>query len=352
MFITGIGTALPSRRFSQEDCWNAAHTNPRFLLLTPRAQALVKKVLLGNNGISSRHLAVNSIDEMFEVTPDAMHQRFVAYAPALGTQAARRALSAAGTALEQIGALVVSTCTGYLCPGLTSYIAEALGLRNDIVMLDLVGQGCGAAVPNMTTAEALLKSQKADAVLSICVEICSAAFYLDEDPGVLISACLFGDAAGALVLSNAPRPGQRRMEWKEVSSIMDPGARDLLRFEQRGGLLRNILTREVPALAAAGAERILRRVLQRAGIHKKEIAAWIVHAGGREVLSSVGERLALGPESLRWSAEVLNDVGNISSPFVIHVLERALAGGAPPGYWWMTSFGAGFSCHGALLEVG
>jgi alkylresorcinol/alkylpyrone synthase len=32
-------------------------------------------------------------------------------------------------------------------------------------------------------------------------------------------------------------------------------------------------------------------------------------------------------------------------------LERALASGATGGWWWMCSFGAGFSCHGALLEV-
>jgi hypothetical protein len=38
-------------------------------------------------------------------------------------------------------------------------------------------------------------------VLSICVEVSSAAMYLDDDPGVLISACLFGDGAGAAVLS-------------------------------------------------------------------------------------------------------------------------------------------------------
>jgi predicted naringenin-chalcone synthase len=34
-------------------------------------------------------------------------------------------------------------------------------------------------------------------VLSVCVEVSSAAMYLDNDPGVLISACLFGDGAGA-----------------------------------------------------------------------------------------------------------------------------------------------------------
>ena len=34
-----------------------------------------------------------------------------------------------------------------------------------------------------------------------------------------------------------------------------------------------------------------------------------------------------------------------------HWFSAGYDGGAPGGYWWMSSFGAGFSCHGALLKV-
>jgi alkylresorcinol/alkylpyrone synthase len=33
------------------------------------------------------------------------------------------------------------------------------------------------------------------------------------------------------------------------------------------------------------------------------------------------------------------------------VLQAAVADEAPGGCWWLSSFGAGFSCHGALLKV-
>jgi alkylresorcinol/alkylpyrone synthase len=36
---------------------------------------------------------------------------------------------------------------------------------------------------------------------------------------------------------------------------------------------------------------------------------------------------------------------------VYFVLQAALNDLAPGGNWWMSSFGAGFSCHGVLLEV-
>jgi len=48
---------------------------------------------------------------------------------------------------------------------------------------------------------------------------------------------------------------------------------------------------------------------------------------------------------------VLREFGNVSSPTVYFVLERALHDAVPDGLWWMSAFGAGFSCHGALLEV-
>lgn len=248
---------------------------------------------------------------------------------------------------SQIDGLAVSTCTGYLCPGLTSYVVELLGLRSDVVALDLVGQGCGAALPNLRTGAALLQGAACENVLCVCVEVCSAAFYLDDDPGVLISACLFGDGAGAAVLTREPSG----IEWIDCESLIDPTTRDLLRFEQKDGKLRNILTPQVPRLAAKYADRVLTRLLDRHALTRERIATWIWHAGGRDVLNALKEQLALDESAMRWSAAVLKELGNVSSSFVFHVLERALRDGAPRGHWWMSAFGAGFSCHGALLKV-
>src|ERR1044071_7100121 len=50
---------------------------------------------------------------------------------------------------------------------------------------------CGGPLPTCPPAESLLGAQRCRTVLSVCVEVCSAAFYLDDDPGVLVSACLF-----------------------------------------------------------------------------------------------------------------------------------------------------------------
>jgi alkylresorcinol/alkylpyrone synthase len=350
MFIIGLGTATPSQRYAQKECWDTLLQSTRFYELTPRSRAILKKVLTGNNGIVTRHLVLNDLNEAFELTPDVLHARFSTHAPALASQAAEKALANSKSEADEIDAVVISTCTGYLCPGLTSYVSERLQLRPDVLTLDLVGQGCAAAFPNLRTAEALLAAGRCRKVLSICVEVCSAAMYFDNDPGVLISACLFGDGAGAAVLANAP-DSQRRLEWKRSGSVIDPNERDLLRFEQKCGMLRNILTPQVPALAAGHAARVLLEVLGAAEVPREQVRGWVLHPGGRDVLVALRQRLQLNAPDLRWSEAVLSEFGNLSSASVFFVLEAAFADSAPSGYWWMSSFGAGFSCHGALLAV-
>ena len=350
MFITGLGTASPPHRYTQAQCWEALQASSRFRDLQDRSRAVLRKVLTGENGIATRHLALGQLNDAFDLSPDAMHARFSTHAPRLATQAATRALAHAEVRANDVDALLVSTCTGYLCPGLTSYVGERLGLRANALTLDLVGQGCGAALPNLRMAEALLSSGQCAQVLSVCVEVCSAAFYLDDDIGVLISACLFGDGAGAAVLSRAPH-GKRRVEWKTAESLLKPEDRNLLRFEQRSGMLRNILTPQVPAVAAQQAGVVFDKVLCRLQLEPSQVVGWILHPGGRDVLVAVRERLALSGHDVRWSESILREYGNVSSPSVLFVLQAALSDSVPGGWWWMSSFGAGFSCHGALLHV-
>jgi alkylresorcinol/alkylpyrone synthase len=116
-------------------------------------------------------------------------------------------------------------------------------------------------------------------------------------------------------------------------------------------MLRNILTTAVPGLAAEHVDHVLTTGLESANLSRDDISGWILHAGGREILAAIRQRLGLSEEETRWSAAILRDYGNVSSPCVYFVLQAALAEEAPGGHWWMSSFGAGFSCHGVLLAV-
>jgi alkylresorcinol/alkylpyrone synthase len=351
MYITGLGTSNPPRRYTKADCWQAFRASEWFARLDRRSHMIAENVLTRDNGIAARTLALDSLAEVFAIDPDTLDRRFATHAPALAADAGARALADAGLNAADVDAVVVSTCTGYLCPGLSSYMVERLGLRAAVRTFDLVGQGCAAALPNWQLGAALVDGGQAEHVLAVCVEVSSAAMYLDDDPGVLISACLFGDGAGAAVLSREPSAAHRRIEWKSSFSRTEPAERQALRFETRRGMLRNVLTRPVPRLAADAAAGVLDEALACEGLARADVRAWIMHAGGRDVLAALTETMGLGAADLRYSAAMLRSFGNMSSAFVYFVLDAALADRAPGGWWWMSEFGAGFACHGALLAV-
>ena len=347
MFLHSIGTAVPPRAFSQTEVFTALQAAPKFQELTSRSRAILRKVLSNQNGIETRHFALEQMGDAFVFEPDKMMARFQKHAPALAKAAAREALRNSGLKLADIDALLVATCTGYICPGLTSYLSQSLGLSSSLTFLDLVGLGCGAALPALQQASALIASGQARHALVVCVEICSAASYLDDDPGVLISACLFGDGAAATIVSSQPPNTKRKVRIVKSTSHLEPAHRDHLRFDHKNGLLRNLLAPEVPTLAA----RHARTVFERAGLHEKDITGWVWHAGGRDVLSALRKEFHLKEKDTQHSTEVLRRHGNMSSPSCLFALRSAIENGVPDGNWWLASFGAGFSSYGALLEV-
>ncbi len=193
--------------------------------------------------------------------------------------------------------------------------ASWLGCRPDVLAFDLVGQGWGAALPNFCASEALLTAGKLPAsVLSICVEVCSAALYFDDDPGVLISACLFGDESGrggAREFSKWKRPGF----WKTNGSRLQPKDRDLLRLQTQ----RRHVAEHPHATGSRGCRPACHHGARwRAGAvsarWRSEVAALVAHPGCRNKLLALREQLGLSERPT--SAGLLRrcgTLGNLSS---------------------------------------
>ena len=347
MYLHALATAVPPATFTQAQCWEMFERSEIRKQLSRRSALILQAVLRHDSGITTRHFAMPDIEHVFSLTPDALNEGFRREAPALASRALTAALMQAGLIAGQLDALLICTCTGYLCPGVTSYVAEQLGLRSDVFLQDLVGLGCGAAIPSLRATQAILAAQPDAVVACVAVEICSAAFYLDDDPGVLVSACLFGDGAAATIWRG--QPGPTGLRCSAFSTIHQPENRDRIRFEMRQGKLRNLLHASVPTLAAAAVGQLLAGERDRPGA--RPLARIISHTGGRDVLDAI-EKICGGCD-LAASREVLREFGNMSSPSVLFALERALRDGAPDetGDWWLTSFGAGFSAHGCRIGV-
>jgi predicted naringenin-chalcone synthase len=341
MFLQTLATAVPEATFTQSDCWSIVEKSGVRSRLQRRSMLMMHTILRGDHGIARRHFAMPEIERVFDRTADELNSAFRSEAPKLAASALTRALEGAGLKASDLDALLICTCTGYLCPGLTSYVAEQLGIRPNAVLTDLVGLGCGAAIPTLRAASHLLAAQPRAIVACIAVEVCSAAFYLDDDPGVITSACLFSDGAAATIWRSTPGPLAIRAF--DFESVHQPENRDRLRFEQRGGKLRNLLDRAVPDVAAAA----VKEMWEARG--PRPVARVIVHPGGKDVLAAIAPVVA--PHSLEASARTLLNYGNMSSPSVLFALEETLKGAAPGpgGDFWLVSFGAGFSAHSCRL---
>lgn len=341
MFLHAIATAVPDRSLTQQESWEILQKSGAYERLSPRAASLVQAVLRRDNSIERRYFAMPELEGVWQRTPDELNEAFRAEAPRLAGRALQAALTQAKLGVGEVDALLICTCTGYLCPGLTSYVAEQFGLRANAWLQDLVGLGCGAAIPLLRATQAVLAVQPDAVVACVAVEVCSAAFYLDDDPGVVVSACLFGDGAAATIWRGTPGPTGMRCHG--FNTLHQPAYRDFIRFETRNGRLRNLLRPEVPSLAAAAVKQLLDEERDRTGA--KAIAKLLTHTGGRDVLLAIES--ACPGYRLDASRSVLRDFGNMSSPSVLFALEQALRDDSPSdqGDWLLVGFGAGFSAH-------
>lgn len=342
MFLHALATAVPPTSYTQSECLEMALRSSLRERLNRRSMLILQAVLRSEHGIAQRQFAMPSLEHIFDRSSDELNATFRAEAPRLAAEALTRALDHAKLRAGDLDALLVCTCTGYLCPGLTSYVSEQLGLRSNAFLQDLVGLGCGAAIPTLRAASSILSANPSATVACVAVELCSAAFYLDDDPGVIVSACLFGDGAAASLWRS--RPGADR-PWEAFGfdTLHLPIHRDRLRFEQRDGKLRNLLDRSVPELAASAVQQLWEARGER------PVAGVVAHSGGRDVIDAL--KPVVSPHALTATEAVLREHGNMSSPSVLFALEKTLATPPPAdaGDLWLVSFGAGFAAHSCRL---
>ncbi|PQJ27747.1 type III polyketide synthase [Rubritalea profundi] len=339
MKLLSVASAFPEHSYTQAECLTAMRGAPFWEELNSRSRLLLEKVLSGNSGIEKRHFCVDSLELAWSRDAQELNQAYEREAPALAANAVRKALAKSEIDPSKVDALFLCSCTGFLCPGVSSYLAEILGLRSDVFLQDMTGLGCGAAVPLMRAAEGVVALNPDAVVVTVAVEVCSAAFFVEDDFGVLISTCLFGDGASAVVWSG--RAGGWQV--KNFQSLHFPEEREKIRFTNAGGKLRNQLDKSVPELAAKVVERLYK-------MRSSEPDALVTHGGGRDVVEALERVLPI--DSLEYARAVLDQYGNLSSPSVFVALEKCLESAPDLEHLWMCSFGAGFSAHSCELRRG
>jgi alkylresorcinol/alkylpyrone synthase len=274
------------------------------------------------------------------------HAVFIEAAEHLLADAGRRAIDGAGLTVDDIDAVVCVCSTGIATPSLDARVAERLGLRADVVRTPLFGLGCGGGVMGFARASALACAEPGSRVLLLVVELCTLSLRLgDRSKANLVACALFGDGAGAVVLSTEGEgatigaTGEHR--W--------PDSLDVMGWTVKDDGLGVLFSVRVPEVVRTQLRSATDGFLARHGLTLADIDRFISHPGGAKVVRAIEEAYGLEGEAMDDAREVLRAYGNMSAASVLFVLERALAA---PGWrrGMMTAMGPGFSGSFAVLE--
>ena len=277
--------------------------------------------------------------------------------PSTGARMARFESEALALAMQAIAALdidrdrdaithlIVASCTGFTAPGLDFQIMQAAGLAPSVERTIVGFMGCFAAVNALKLARHVVRSEPQAKVLVVNLEL--SGLHLQEQWQLekMLSFLLFGDGCGACLVSADPIG----LALDRFHATVIPRTADLITWHIRDRGFEMHLSGQVPGrirrwLMDNGASLLGNRTAA-------DIGLWAVHAGGRSILDAVQFGLALAPDALGFSRDVLRDFGNMSSATLMFVLARILGVPRASGPGVGMAFGPGltvesFAFHG------
>jgi predicted naringenin-chalcone synthase len=233
--------------------------------------------------------------------------------------------------------LIVASCTGFTAPGLDFQIMTAAGLSPSVERTIVGFMGCFAAVNALKLARHIVRSEAHAKVLVVNLEL--SCLHLQEQWVIekMLSFLLFGDGCGACLVSAEPTG----LALDRFNATVIPRTADLITWHIRDQGFDMHLSGQVPGrirrwLKEHGATLLGNRAVD-------DIGMWAVHAGGRSILDAVQHGLALAPDALRFSRDVLREFGNMSSATLVFVLDRILRAPARSGEGIAMAFGPGLT---------
>jgi predicted naringenin-chalcone synthase len=335
--ITAAATAVPEQRFTQAD-----------LLALAGYRDARRRGFFEHSDIEGRHLWIDARRFRADESVDELQARYRDAALALSERATRRALAGAGWRPDQLDYLATTSCTGRMTPSIDARLVSRLGCRADVQRVHVGDTGCASAMVALQQAWNHVQAFPRHRALVVAVEICSAAYFVDDRLETAVAHAIFADGAGAVAVS---REGEGPA-IVEHGTLFRPEHLDAMGFEYPGGRPRVVLSKDVRRIGAEMMREMAGVLLRGQGLKREDVQHWVLHSAGRTVLDRARVLLALADEQLVHSRAVLRRYGNMSSATILFVLEETLRGASPaPGDWGvMIGLGPGFAAEGALLR--
>ena len=310
--------------------------------------------------ITNQHFVdyLDTSDEWI-VSRTGIHERRRAgpdeYTSTLGARAARIAVEDAGLTLADIDLIICATATpDCLFPSTAAFIQRELGV-SDVPAFDL-GAACAGFLYATTVAAGLLDSGMHDNILVIGAETLNR--FADEQDRT--TAILFGDGAGAAVLSRSVRPDQGVLYWEwgtdgsRAEHIWFPAGGSRLYASQTTVAERlhylHMRGREVFKFAVTKMKVLIDRALKECGLDADDLKLMIPHQSNLRIIESARRRLNLPREKVAIN---IDRFGNTSSASIIMSLDENLRSGKlqEGDHVLMVAIGAGLTWSSMVVRL-
>ena len=323
----------------------------------PRIEALA--VVHGERACSNEDLIRNSAynwspmaaQEIFDKTGIAERRYTALSLEELALRAARAALDKAGRGPEDVGAVLVCTCTSTrMIPSVATYLSGQLGIQQTHASYDLIAACAG--LPYGLSAAVRLLQEVQRPVLVVCVEKFS-----DKIGNVRTSRMIFGDGAAAMVVGVAPDGAEPDIEYlqtyasgpaSEVNSIIWPNPE----FDNN----ITVYGPEVKSLAGRYLTQMIEEISALPGPEGSDgslldsIDLIVPHQANRTMVEGLAQKAGLSLDDLYFNIE---SVGNASSASIPLALHDAVRDGviSSPVRVFAPGFGAGAVAGYSVMRV-
>jgi 3-oxoacyl-[acyl-carrier-protein] synthase-3 len=322
--IVGTGSCLPPRRV----------TNPELAeMLAVRGLETSDEWIVSRSGISSRHFA----------DPGVM-------ASDLATEAAKRAIEMAGLKPDDIDLIILASSTpDYLggFPSTACVVQRKLGITNQCAAMDIQAV-CSGFVYAVSVADSFIRSGMHKRALVIGAEIFSRILDFNDRT----TCVLFGDGAGAVVLTQADEPGilatRMHADGRHTDILCVPGSVNA--GAVAGTAFLTMDGQAVFKLAVSVLEQVANEVLDAAGMQASQVDWLIPHQANIRIMQGTAKKLGLPLEKM---VVTVDRHGNTSAASIPLAFDEAMRDGRikPGQHVLMEGVGGGFTWGAVLARL-
>jgi 3-oxoacyl-[acyl-carrier-protein] synthase-3 len=320
--IIGTGSYLPPRRVTNHDL--AAQ-------LAEKGIETSDEWIVSRSGISARHWA----------EPDVTSSD-------LAVKAAEQAIEAAGIDRQSIDLIIVATSTpDFVFPSAACIVQQKLGITNQCAAFDLQAV-CSGFVYALATADKFIRSGSHRNVLVIGAEVFSRILDFNDRT----TCVLFGDGAGAVVLSAADEPGilstAMHSDGSHVDILCVPG--NVSGGNITGNPFLHMDGQAVFKLAVNVLDKVAREAMTAAEVSAENIDWLIPHQANIRIMQGTARKLGLPSERM---VATVHEHGNTSAASIPLALDVAVRDGRirPGQTVLMEGVGGGFTWGAVLLRM-